>query len=489
MRELQAVADFETDLGESLQQLKSRYELYEDRMEVYDIVWGDEVFEGEVFSELARMDALRRLQTVEQLTLPDRYKTITESTYFSRWEHAWGTAILTKRLAMQMGVDEATSIKMQLRALLSDVCHTAHSHAGDWLFQGKGNKETFHDDRRLEYAEVVGINELLRRHGYDPMEILDDERDGVIDAKMPDLDVDRVDYTLREAYRWVNQIPEYRTILNNKSFTVRDNKLVVTDKRAAKLLGISYVLLVTEHWQEPAHRLQLELFMESIKRVFVSRSGNESDVGTYSPVDLLMVTDDTLQRLASEHDDYMPMLDELMTGVSLSETMHRSHARVDRVRAALTSGIREETDSIEWVRARYDTLPRSYQIEPAKGSKLRNTRYSRVLHLDRLGKRFIDPYFIDDDGEVKRLSETDEDYRNFMSLAIANVQQNWRAAIIGNEASTKKLDDCIRFNDVHWQRVLHRPNMPNSVLRRQLHETVRTSNAAAARFILMHLHS
>lgn len=480
MHSLAAVSTFENNRSANDGQLKSRYEIYSDRMEVYDVVWGEENFDKMVFVELANHDALRRLQTVEQLTLPDRYKTIPGSTHFSRWEHAWGTAIFAKRMARQIGLNEQETTEMQLKALLSDLCHTAHSHAGDWIVQGIGLPETFHDERRMSYAEAIGVSEVLRRHGYDPQKILREEKDGVLDADMPDLDIDRIDYTLRESYRWVQQIPEYRAILNKDSFVVRDSHIVCTNKLAAKLFGISYELLATEHWQEPAHRLQLELFMESMKRVFVARQGLYEDAGTYSPVDFLMVTDDTLQRLADESDEYLPMMHELMRGVSESESQNRWRARADRVRAALTTGIGEKSSSIDWIITHYDTLPRAYEIDSAKGSKLRDGPYVTILNLDKMRRRSVDPLYVDTDGEVKRLSETDEAYREYEKRATQNVQQDWRAGIIGNHIATLALKACLRQNKLVWPAVMERPRMPNSVLRELLRQTVRTSNGAAA---------
>jgi HD superfamily phosphohydrolase len=387
-----------------------------------------------------------------------------------------------------MGHTERSSEETSLRALLSDVCHSAHSHALDWIAQGVGQLETLHDERRETYAEAVGVNEILRRYGFDPHHILREEKDGIFDANMPDLDVDRVDYTLREGYRWVAQVPEYRSLLNKDSFTVRDGQLVCRDRVAAKLFAITYTLLVTEHWQEPAHRLQLELFMESMKRLFVSRNGRREDVGTYSPLDYLMVTDDTLQRLADDHDEYLPMMHELMRGVSESESNNRWRARAERARAALTTGIGEESSSIDWITAHYDTLPRSYEINTAHTSTLRNGRYATLLYLDKLRKRAVDPLFIDTDGDVKRLGKEDEAYREYESRAIGNVQQDWRAAIIGNELSTKALKACLKENKAVWPSIMARSRMPNSVLRELLRQTVRTSNGAAAQTIECTIH-
>ncbi|HET6924511.1 MAG TPA: hypothetical protein VFH39_01620 [Candidatus Saccharimonadales bacterium] len=489
MHSLETIPVYESDRSPTGDQLKSRYDIYADRIEIYDIVWGDESFDSPLFVELANHDALRRLQTVEQLTLPDRYKTIPGSTYFSRWEHAWGSAIFAKRLAQEMGYGQREVEEIAARVLLSDVCHAAHSHALDWIAQGAGQLETLHDERRESYAEAVGINEILRRHGFDPQRILREEKDGIFDAVMPELDVDRVDYTLRESYRWVAQIPEYRSLLNKDSFTVKNGRLVCRNKTAAKLFGISYTLLATEHWQEPAHRLQLELFMESMKRIFVARDGRREDVGTYSPLDYLMVTDDTLQRLANDHDEYLPMMHELMRGVSESESNSRWRARAERARAALTTGLGGASSSIEWITAHYDTLPRSYEIYPAHESRLRNGRYATLIMLDKLRKRSVDPLYIDEAAEVCRLSETDEAYREYEARAIGNVQQDWRAGIIGNQASTMALKACLKENRAVWPGIMARSRMPNSVLRELLRQTVRTSNGAAAKAIDCRIHS
>lgn len=486
--ELRTVAVYENDMAAEAEQLKSRYEIDEGAVRIYDIVWGDEELNGPIFAELARHDALRRLQTVEQLTLPDRFKTIPGSTHFSRWEHAWGSAIFAGRVAREAGHDEAQVEQYQLRALLSDVCHTAHSHAGDWIIQGVGKHETYHDDRRLEYAEMIGVNEVLRRRGYDPAQLLGDDEDPLMDAKMPDLDVDRIDYTLREAYRWVDQIPGYRAHLNKDSFTVKDGKIVCRDKIAAKLFGISYTLLVTEHWQEPAHRLQLELFMESMKRTFVGRTSDGDEIATYSPIDYLMVTDDTLARLGERHDAYLPMMDELMRGVSESETNGRWHSRLDRIRKALEGGMGADSKSIEWLTAQYDKLPRSYEIDPDESSKLRNGQFSKVIKLARLRKRMVDPLYISSSGEVKRLSENHEGFRIYQAEAIGNVQKDWRAAIIGNKDSTKELKACVEENELSWPKVMDRPRMPKAILRQLIRETVRTSNGAAAQAIECNIH-
>ena len=463
---------------------KPEYRLGQDAMDVYDPVWGKEQIDEPVLLELAGTDALRRLQTVEQLTLPDRYKTIPESTYFSRWEHVWGTTIFARRIAKQLNYSEHDATKLQLRALLSDVCHTAHSHAGDWIFQGIGKAETFHDDRRQNFAEATGISDILRRHGFKPAEILEEKKDGIIDAKMPELDVDRVDYTLREAYRWVDQIPEYRGILNQDSFVIQDGRIVAANKQVAKLMGVTYALLVAEHWQEPAHRLQLDLFLESIRRVFVARQGQENTFGSYSPVDLMMTTDDVLATVSGEPDEYMHMLDDLMRGVSSFEVEHRWHPRAERIREALTTSIEGRNgSSIEWLMARYDELPRAYEIEPADESSIRNSSRVKTINLKQLRKRYINPPYIDEHGEVTTLQESDPAFAEYLDTVMSAILRDWRAGIVGNRAATTALRNCIDTNNDQWSKIMDRPHMPNSLLREYIRQTVINSNVAASSFI------
>jgi HD superfamily phosphohydrolase len=467
---------------------KPKYDLYDDRMEIFDPVYGHEVIDEPVLVALARSDALRRLQTVEQLTLPDRYKTVPNSTFFSRWEHVWGTAILAKRIGHEMALDPQEVINLQLRSVLSDVCHTAHSHAGDWILQGIGEDENHHDLRLQSYAEVVGISDLLRRYKIEPSDVLVERRDGIVNAKMPDLDIDRVDYTLREAYRWVNQIPEFRQLLNSESFTVKDDRLIMKDQLSAKLFGISYTLLVTEHWQEPVHRLQLELFIESIRRVFIARHGLKTELGSYSPADLMMTTDDVLQQAAAEPDDYMHMLDELMCSVSSFEAGHRWDTRADRVRTALETGIHGNGEPITWLAARYDDLPRAYEIEPEDQSAVEDPNRMHKLELEILRKRYVDPLYINEGGEVVRLSDEDPSFSEYMDTALGRVQKQWRALIIGNRASTMALKNFLSDNNEKWPCVMQRPNMPNDLLRERLRRTIEESNGAAGKFLDFSVH-
>ena len=66
------------------------YELDDNGMQIHDVVWGDcKIGDRQPYDsllmELARSPLFRRLQAVEQLTLPPHFATLPNTTYFSRW--------------------------------------------------------------------------------------------------------------------------------------------------------------------------------------------------------------------------------------------------------------------------------------------------------------------------------------------------------------------------------------------------------------------
>lgn len=111
--------------------------LYNEKIEIDDPVWGCEEIGDQKYDyiliELAKNKALTRLNDIEQLTLPRNYTTIPNTSLFKRWEHVWGSVILTRQIIRNNNalfdsssprhIDPETALKMQIRTLLSDVGH------------------------------------------------------------------------------------------------------------------------------------------------------------------------------------------------------------------------------------------------------------------------------------------------------------------------------------------------------------------------------
>ena len=486
---LATVAHFGKELGEQLSEsrYRPRYELGSDHFSIYDPNYdteeliGDEPYD-KLLVELAHSDALRRLQTIEQLTLPQQYATIPHSYYFSRWEHVWGSAVFTRRMARVMGLDPKESMYLQLKVLLSDFKHTAFSHAGDWLFQGEGGPENDHENR-MQYASTVGITALLQRAKFEPARVFDDSTHDITDAPSGMLDVDRIDYTRREANRWVDQSPLFGQYLNADSFTVKNGQLVAKDAMAARMFALSYTILVTKNWQEPVHRLQLNMFLESLKRVFVARNGLGDEWATYSPRDLLGTADHTILGKIAEHDDFMSVIDHILRTVSRSERDVRWRDTREVTKAMIEFAACGDLVTVDWVKDYYDRLPSNLEISKRDQTRRKQSERMVIVPLDKLRKRTIDPLFINKDGNIVQLSQEDPEFSLFLQTAISAVQHDWDAGIIQNKETSELLKRCLKENKEKWPVVMKRPRLSSDAVRSLLRSTVESAQPYASQFV------
>lgn len=147
------------------------YELEDNSMVIHDAVWGDcsigdrQPYDS-LLMELARSPLFRRLQAVEQLTLPPSFSTVPNTTLFSRWQHIWGSlAFVRKMTEGDDRFDDRQRTVLELRTLFSDVGQTAFSHLGDWIFQGIQGGENLHDQDLRALLETFGIDETLADYG------------------------------------------------------------------------------------------------------------------------------------------------------------------------------------------------------------------------------------------------------------------------------------------------------------------------------------
>src|SRR3990167_8691978 len=216
--------------------------------------------EEAVLTELFYSNPSRRLQAIEQLTLPPIYSTIPNTGAFSRFEHVWGSALFVKKMAEKNGLGTAETVKLQLRTVVSDIAHTTGSHLGDWLFQFVGGDEDQHDKELATYLEATGINDMLQRYGVDPRQILSPAAVDWVEAPAPDLCVDRVDYGVREINRW-NDVAYWQNFSADDFVITPENMLAMTDQRRARIFSEAYLLLSEEHWSEPTHKFIEELLL------------------------------------------------------------------------------------------------------------------------------------------------------------------------------------------------------------------------------------
>jgi len=146
---------------------------------------------------LALLDspALQRLRYIKQLGFS---YLVYPGANHTRFEHSLGTMFLADVACRRFGLPDEERTLVTAAALLHDIGHGPFSHASEPLMEEFLDRT--HDDIELIVEEQVGG--LLRASDIDP-----DELCALVKGKHPlsgiihgDLDVDRMDYLLRDAY-------------------------------------------------------------------------------------------------------------------------------------------------------------------------------------------------------------------------------------------------------------------------------------------------
>lgn len=146
---------------------------------------------------LALLDSpvLQRLRYIHQLGFS---YLVYPGANHTRFEHSLGTMYLADIASRKFGLSDAERTLVTAAALLHDIGHGPFSHASEPILEQLLHRT--HDDIEGIVHEQVG--DVLRQYGIDPDEICmivngHHVLSGIIHG---DLDVDRMDYLLRDAY-------------------------------------------------------------------------------------------------------------------------------------------------------------------------------------------------------------------------------------------------------------------------------------------------
>lgn len=138
----------------------------------------------------------------------------------TRYDHSIGVFILAKRLNL--------TYEEQLRALLHDISHTAFSHVIDYILDNRN--ETYHEEIQTKVIETSTIPQILTKYNI-KLDVLYQEY-MVLDAELPDISIDRIDYVLRDMFKQaVITQAEVKDFI--RSLHVVNQKLIVQDKHMA----------------------------------------------------------------------------------------------------------------------------------------------------------------------------------------------------------------------------------------------------------------
>lgn len=465
------------------------YEFSKDGMTIYDPVWdkchiGDQPGD-EVLLELVNNPLVLRTMSIEQLTLDKHAETIPGAAEFSRWEHIWGSVVFVRKMTKDMQIDERQKLILQIRTFVSDLGHTAYSHLGDWMFQGAGQPEDQHDQELMHLLQISGINDILTKHGIRPEEVVFPNIEDWIERPQPDLCVDRVDYAAREIQRWATLATSIHYAIKPEAFLVDENgNLVMKNLRAAQDFAKAYLILPTEHWNEPVHRLQLYLQEQLVKRVLTNdESGlfasSMEPPSEYYPRDYLYSFDfDLTWEQVRSWDPFLSVTRLVMEDIGKSSRRNFIFQRKTQL-AWFFSDYNKQMDFPVPLKpyGDYGGLPMlpphvsMEQVESADDIPDFNQRPDIVdVELPSLKPRFVDPLFIDDKGSISRLSEADPVFKKLLKQQREISGQAYVARIHLNPDTKSVIAKGIDDNEAKWPDALERPRMNPEAFRGMLGE-------------------
>jgi len=156
----------------------------------------DHIEIGGVAADLVDTPAVQRLRHVKQL---GTVRLVYPSANHTRFEHSLGVYHLASRALDHLGIGGKRADRIEAAAMLHDVGHGPFSHNLESLTHRRTGK--YHDDVD-ELLATGAVGEALRDHDLDPERIArlvagEGRYGGLVSGE---LDVDRMDYLVRDAY-------------------------------------------------------------------------------------------------------------------------------------------------------------------------------------------------------------------------------------------------------------------------------------------------
>lgn len=154
-------------------------------MLIIDRVYGKIKITNPLIIELIKSSPMQRLKGINQSGGPVFLEPNRDIT---RYEHSIGVWYLLNKYG--------ANLEEQVAGLLHDTPHTAFSHVIDFVFQSEDH--TFHEKFMEKVILFSEIPTILKKYNINVGTILDKERFHLLDAELPDLSADRIDYFLRD---------------------------------------------------------------------------------------------------------------------------------------------------------------------------------------------------------------------------------------------------------------------------------------------------
>lgn len=265
-------------------------------MLVKDEIYGEYEVEA-VFQDLIQSKPVQRLKGIHQ---GGASYLVNSKWNVTRYEHSIGVMLLIQRLG--------GSIEEQIAGLLHDVSHTSFSHVIDFVLENES--ENFHEEIFEDTLLQSEIPHILKKHGYS-MDVIFKGEFPLLEQPLPLLCADRIDYTLRDLYRY-NYITMDEVEAFLPSLYVKDDVICIKGIQHADWFVQTYYKEVQDFFMNPlnvyGYDKLIKLLQEALRAKVITKD------------DFLLTDEEVLEKIkqSGEHE-LIGRYEEIIKPVNLQE--------------------------------------------------------------------------------------------------------------------------------------------------------------------------
>lgn len=459
---------------------------------VEDPMLEDFVVNEPIYYDLLTTASMFRSEGASQLCKSQEIATIPNTASMTRAWHMRGNHRIVEVTSDRINATDTQRLAYHLACDGDDQAHMAFSHASELAIQKWGGPENYHEQIWPRIAELGGTLDVLNKYGIKADKnilIPGVEIPKWINSSHPDVNVDRLQYAVTELLLWFDHDaapPEIRQTVRRlcslDNFEIEDDgQMIFKDEEIARLFAKGYLLLSTEHWNDPINRVQLYLLIHATQRAITQRRIDwMSDVDkneTRKPENYLMGIDqdfvDALETGPGKADDFTYAIRNTLYAGSMEERQRYIDYRMGQYASFLLDDKARNYPSEFLSPKRVDFGPPSsqveVQVEPYEDGELLKETSLKIptLNLNEEGitwrlsplkNRFVDPLVKTPKG-VKRLSQIDRNYARLLEeqQRIQKMGVVVRLAFAGGFEQAFK--EGIKQNDEEFNRVKERTPM------------------------------
>src|SRR5581483_3823413 len=289
-------------------------------------------------------------------------------------------------------------------------------------------------------------------YGIDPEEVTLPGPADLVGDTLPHLSTDRIDYGLTGIHLWVPPNETLSSITIEDFHISEDRKMFMTDKIKAKAFAEAFLELSREHWSEPVHRLQLEMYkllLMGLQRTLIEASSTQ-----YNPRDLMYTSYEVLKAVWDKGGEFIVNLDELMRNIARREREVSWRFRKARVEQRLSGNgkngiIRPSPYSAVSIKPLDEYSPSERAIP---------------IQLNSLKLRQVDPTILVS-GEFKPLSVVDEDFAQKLAAHKQEMAAVYMAElVIADKIDREKFRTEMELIKRIWPQLKSKQRIPKSDL-------------------------